>query len=53
MEHKKKLNKRQEDTMKKHKKHHTSKHMRLMRSKMMQGMTFGEAHKIAMKEVGK
>tara|TARA_R100000482_G_C5087349_1_gene129102 strand:+ start:736 stop:897 length:162 start_codon:yes stop_codon:yes gene_type:complete len=53
MENKKKLTKRQEDTMKKHKKHHTSKHMRLMRSKMMQGMTFGEAHKIAMKEVGK
>ena len=53
METKKKLTKRQEDTMKRHSKHHTSKHMRLMRSKMMQGMKFGEAHKIAMKEVGK
>jgi hypothetical protein len=53
METKKQLTKRQEDTMKKHSKHHTSKHMRLMRSKMLQGMSFGEAHKLAQKKVGK
>ena len=53
MDHKKKLTKRQEDTMKKHSKHHSTKHMRLMRSKMMQGMSLGEAHKLAQKKVGK
>ena len=53
MDHKKKLTKRQEDTMKKHSKHHSTKHMRLMRSKMMQGMSFSEAHKLSQKKVGK
>jgi hypothetical protein len=53
MKNKKELTKRQEDTMKKHSKHHTSKHMRLMKSKMLQGMSFGDAHKLAQKEVGK
>ena len=53
METKKKLTKRQEDTMKKHSKHHTQKHMRMMRAKMMQGMSFTEAHKLAQKKVGK
>ena len=53
MKHKKELPKRQEDAMKKHSKHHTPKHNRLMRSKMMQGMSFGEAHKLAQKKVGK
>ena len=53
MEHKKKLSDSQEKTMKKHSKHHTSKHMKLMRSKMMQGMSFGDAHKLAQKKVGK
>ena len=53
MKHKKELTKRQEDTMKKHSKHHSTQHMRLMRSKMMQGMSFSEAHKLAQKKVGK
>jgi hypothetical protein len=53
MKHKKELTKRQEDKMKKHSKHHTSKHMKLMRSKMMQGMSFSEAHKMAQKKEGK
>ena len=53
METKKKLTKRQEDTMKKHSNHHSTKHIRLMRSKMLQGMSFGEAHKLAQKQVGK
>ena len=53
METKKRLTKGQENTMKKHSKHHTTKHMKMMRSKMMQGMSFGEAHKLAQKKVGK
>ena len=54
VEHKKKsLSKRQETTMKKHSKHHTSKHMKFMRTKMMQGMSFTDAHKEAQKKVGK
>jgi len=47
------LTKRQEDTMKQHSKHHTPKHMNLMRSKMQQGMSFENAHKLAQKKVGK
>jgi len=54
VEHKKKsLSKRQEATMKKHSKHHSERHMRMMRSKMLQGMSFTEAHKEAQKKVGK
>ena len=53
MKHKKDLNKQLKYTMKKHSKHHTSKHMKLMRSKMMQGMSFSDAHKLAQKKVGK
>ena len=53
MDHKKKLSDSQEKRMKKHSKHHSSKHMRMMRSKMMQGMSFNEAHKMAQKKEGK
>ena len=53
MKHRKELTKRQEDAMKKHSKHHSTKHNRLLRSKMLQGMSFGEAHKLAQKKVGK
>ena len=48
-----KLTKRQEDTLKKHKKHHSLKHMRMMRTLMLKGDTFSTAHKKAQKEVGK
>lgn len=48
-----KLSKRQESTMKKHKKHHSVKHMALMRKLMIKGKSFTQAHKEAMKEVGK
>tara|TARA_R100001509_G_C4861597_1_gene213587 strand:- start:927 stop:1100 length:174 start_codon:yes stop_codon:yes gene_type:complete len=48
-----KLTQRQKDTMKRHKKHHSKKHMDLMSKLMKEGKTFGEAHKIAMKKVGK
>tara|TARA_R100000700_G_scaffold25256_1_gene32005 strand:+ start:2364 stop:2519 length:156 start_codon:yes stop_codon:yes gene_type:complete len=49
------LTKRQKTTLKKHSKHHTSKHMSLMRRLMSgkQNKSFTEAHKIAMKDVGK
>ena len=47
-----KLTKRQEETMKRHSKHHSSKHMKEMRSLMLKGSTFGAAHKIAQKKVG-
>ena len=48
-----KLTQRQKDTLKRHSAHHTQKHMAMMRSLMKQGKTFGEAHKIAMKKIGK
>ena len=47
------LTKRQKDTLKRHSPHHSKKHLAMMRSLMKQGKTFGEAHKIAMKKVGK
>ena len=46
------LTARQKTTMKKHSKHHTSKHMKEMTRLMMGGMTFTAAHKKAMKKVG-
>ncbi|WP_290941199.1 hypothetical protein [Hyphomonas sp.] len=52
---KKKLTKRQEDALKRHKKKgtHTKKHMDSMVKDMLKGMTFTEAHKRAMKGVGR
>ena len=47
------LTDRQKATMKKHSKHHTARHMRLMTGLMKQGQSFSEAHKAAMKKVGK
>ena len=49
----KQLTKRQKATMKRHSKHHTKKHMDFMTKKMMDGSTFPQAHKLAMKKVGK
>lgn len=46
------LNKRQQDVMKKHAKHHTKKHMASMTNMMKRGSTFTEAHKKAQKKVG-
>ena len=48
-----KLTKRQEETLKRHKVHHTAKHMAFMRREMQKGKTFTQAHKDAMKKVGK
>tara|TARA_R100001460_G_scaffold6272_3_gene16538 strand:+ start:501 stop:659 length:159 start_codon:yes stop_codon:yes gene_type:complete len=50
---KKKLTKRQEQTMKRHSEHHTAKHMKTMRDLMIKGKTFGQAHTIAKRKVGK
>jgi len=47
------LKKRQEDAMKRHSEHHSKKHMDLMKKLMNEGKTFTEAHKLAMKKVGK
>tara|TARA_Y100000356_G_C11161188_1_gene236084 strand:+ start:265 stop:420 length:156 start_codon:yes stop_codon:yes gene_type:complete len=47
------LTKRQQETLKKHKKHHTAKHMAFMRKEMEKGKSFTESHKLAMKKVGK
>jgi len=47
------LTDRQKATMKKHSVHHTAKHMASMKKAMLSGKTFTQAHKIAMKQVGK
>jgi len=47
------LTKRQKDTLKKHSVHHSDKHMNFMRRLIKEGSTFSEAHKKAMKKVGK
>lgn len=49
----KKLTKRQEATLARHKQHHTAKHMTEMRRLMRAGDTFTAAHKKAMKKVGR
>jgi len=49
----KKLTKRQEDALKRHKKHHTAKHMSMMRKEMEGGSSFMAAHRKAQKSVGK
>tara|TARA_R100000654_G_C2590109_1_gene113098 strand:+ start:199 stop:372 length:174 start_codon:yes stop_codon:yes gene_type:complete len=49
----KKLTARQEKTLKAHSVHHTKKHMSEMRKSMRAGKTFTQAHKEAMKKVGK
>ena len=39
--------------MKKHSVHHSAKHMASMKKAMLSGKTFTQAHKVAMKQVGK
>ena len=46
------LNKRQKTAMRRHKTHHTAKHLRSMAASMRKGKTFTQSHKIAMKKVG-
>ena len=47
------LTKRQQDTLKKHSKHHSAKHMAMMSKEMRAGKSFTAAHKKAQKAVGK
>ena len=47
------LTKRQQASMKRHGKHHTSKHLREMKKAMDRGRTFTQSHKSAMKKVGR
>ena len=48
------LTKIQKTTLAKHKKHHTSKHMKSMKFLMgKKGKTFTQAHKLAIKKVGR
>ena len=47
------LTKRQEEALKRHAAHHTSKHMAFMRKRMREGATFSQAHKEAQAKVGK
>jgi len=49
----KQLNTRQKKTMRKHAKHHSMKHMKDMASSIKKGKTFSQAHKSAMRKVGK
>ena len=46
------LTEKQKNTLAKHKKHHTVKHMAMMRKLMNEGKSFTAAHKMAMKKVG-
>ena len=43
----------QKRLMKDHKKHHTKKHLELMKTLMLQGNCFQQAHDKAMKKIGK
>ena len=48
-----KLSLSQMRTLKKHSKHHSKKHMDMMKKLMREGKTFKAAHTAAQKEVGK
>ena len=47
------LTARQRKTMNSHARHHSLKHMRSMANSMKKGSTFAEAHRKAMRSVGK
>ena len=49
----KKLTKRQQATLRRHRVHHTKKHMTLMVKLMKEGKTFTQAHKAAKRRAGK
>ena len=50
---KKNLSVLQNRLMKEHKKHHTVKHLSMMRKLMKEGYCFQQAHDITMKKIGK
>ena len=47
------LTKKQMNTLMKHKKHHSKKHMDFMTKEMKKGKSFTIAHRMAMKKIGK
>ena len=47
------LTPRQQKTMRSHARHHTLKHMRSMARAIKRGRTFGQAHRSAMRTIGK
>ena len=47
------LNKRQKSAMRRHKTHHTAKHLRAMVRSMKRGKTFTQSHKSAIRKVGR
>ena len=47
------LTKKQQQSMKKHSKHHTKKHIQYMTNSIKRGSTFTKAHVNAQKKVGK
>ena len=49
----KSLTKRQQSALRRHARHYTKKHMTAMRKAMRSGKTFTQAHKMAMRRVGK
>ena len=49
---KKASSKRQEASLNRHSKHHTQKHMKYMKRRMLMGDTFTQSHKKAQKQVG-
>jgi len=48
-----KLTKSQKKALLRHSKHHTSKHMKLMKDLMGKGSSFTKSHSAAQKQVGK
>lgn len=50
---KKALTDRQKTALKRHAKHHSTKHMSSMKKDMMAGMSFTASHKKAQKKVGR
>jgi hypothetical protein len=46
------LTTRQKSTLQRHSKHHSAKHMAMMKKEMKNGMSFTAAHKKAQKVVG-
>ena len=47
------LTTRQKSSMRRHKNHHTAKHLKAMVVAMKKGKTFTQSHKMAMKKVGR
>ena len=53
MRKRKKLTKRQQQQMRTHRKHHTKRHLKMMRNKMLAGSSFKAAHRAAQRKIGR